>query len=135
MLAGHMEEVHRLGEEVVHPRVELHGAPGGEIEQRERLLDGADEFPDRPRVEYKRFGEAGIPAATGVVNQALGDGLGEIDLQRALGGGEFGRAHRGADLRKGEIRGSLAESGQEFAKEAVFGGGGDGEVLGLEFVA
>jgi hypothetical protein len=69
------------------------------------------------------------------VNQALGDGFGEIDLQSALGGGELGRAHRGTDLRKGEIRGGLAESWQEFAKEAVFGGGGDGEVLGLEFVA
>ncbi len=64
-----------VGQQVVHPRIELHRAPHAEIQQREGLLDGTDEFGDGPGVEGDGFTQSRIPAATRVVQEALGDGL------------------------------------------------------------
>lgn len=80
-LAGHVEEGHGLGQKVLHPRIELGGAPRAEVKQGERLFRCANEFLDGPGVELERLGEAPIPATTGVVDEALSGRLAEIDVQ------------------------------------------------------
>jgi len=139
MLAGHVEEVHRLGEHVLHPRVQLYRAPRAEIEQREGLLHRADEFADRLRVEDQRLGEPAVPTPAGVVDQAFGDGFGEIDLQRAVGEGELGVVDGGLHLgerKMGTAGLELAEDVEKHGLLAIGGGGlgGPALVLGIEAV-
>lgn len=76
-----MEEMHRLCEQVVHPWVELGGAPYGEIEQGKGFLDLPHEFCTRVQIQLHRHRQPRIPAAAGVVDEALFDGLTEVNRQ------------------------------------------------------
>lgn len=52
-----IEEVDRVGQEVVHPRVELHRAPHTEIQQGECFLHCTDELADGLGIEGHPFAQ------------------------------------------------------------------------------
>ena len=102
-VARHIEEGDWPGQQVLHPGIELGCAPRAEVQQGKEFLGGADKFLHRPGVQTKRLGEAGIPATTGVVDEALFGRLAEVDLQGVVAEGEFGVVYRGLDVREGEV--------------------------------
>lgn len=96
---------------------DLFRGPAGEIQQRKCLLD----LPCQPchgfRVQHAWRGDAGVPAAPGVVDEAAAHELGKIIAQNRGRAGHATLLKPGPDIGHAEIGSALIQRGQTLVTE------------------
>jgi len=119
-VALRVDERGEASEQEMPVAAKLFRGPAGEVQQRKHLRHLLGQPGDGFLVERAGFGDAGIPATPGVVNDPAAHERGQILAQQRGRTGEVALSQPVPDIRHAEIRRLPGERGQAILPQNLF---------------